>query len=185
ADIDLAVQAARRAFDDDNSEWRKLEPSARASLLTKFAEYLIRDIDYLAKLETLNSGKPIMDSYTNIHIAADIIRYYAGYWNVPIVMLALKLGPALACGNTCILKPAEQTPLTALYCASLIKEAKFPNGVVNIVPGNGSDCGHSMVVHNGIDKISFTGSLEVGKQIQQEAATNLKLVSLELGGKSP
>ncbi|CAF3573047.1 unnamed protein product [Rotaria socialis] len=107
-------------------------------------------------------------------------------WNYPILMLALKLGPALACGNVVILKPAEETPLTALYCASLIKEAGFPPGVVNIVPGDGPECGHAIVVHEDVDKISFTGSVEVGKKVQEGAAkSNLKRVTLELGGKSP
>ncbi|CAF1614210.1 unnamed protein product [Adineta ricciae] len=107
-------------------------------------------------------------------------------WNYPVLMLALKLGPALACGNVVILKPAEETPLTALYCAALIKEAGFPPGVVNIVPGDGPNCGHAIVVHERIDKVAFTGSVEVGKKIQENAAkSNLKRVTLELGGKSP
>ncbi|CAF3867558.1 unnamed protein product, partial [Rotaria sordida] len=107
-------------------------------------------------------------------------------WNFPLVMLAGKIGPALTCGNVVIVKPAEQTPLTALYCASLIKEAGFPPGVVNIVPGDGPNCGYEIAVHKKIDKIAFTGSVEVGKKVQEAAAkSNLKRVTLELGGKSP
>ncbi|CAF3303480.1 unnamed protein product [Rotaria socialis] len=107
-------------------------------------------------------------------------------WNYPIMMMAWKLGPALACGNVIILKPAEQTPLSALYCAALIKEAGFPPGVVNIVPGDGPECGNAVSSHQDIDKVAFTGSVEVGKKVQEAAAkSNLKRVSLELGGKSP
>ncbi|CAM4809363.1 unnamed protein product [Rotaria magnacalcarata] len=217
SDIDKAVEAARNAFRVD-SAWRKLEPSARGTLMRKFAELLRRDIAYLAQLETLNNGKTLINSKIDIMGSAACIDYYAGWadkftgetipstpdtfiytrhepvgicgqiipWNYPILMLALKLGPALACGNVVILKPAEETPLTALYCASLIKEAGFPPGVVNIVPGDGPEFGHAIVVHEGIDKISFTGSVEVGKKVQENAAkSNLKRVTLELGGKSP
>ncbi|CAF1358008.1 unnamed protein product [Adineta steineri] len=107
-------------------------------------------------------------------------------WNFPLLMMAWKLGPALACGNVIILKPAEQTPLTALYCAALIKEAGFPPGVVNVIPGDGPECGHAIAIHEHIDKVAFTGSVEVGKKIQEASAkSNLKRVSLELGGKSP
>ncbi|CAF2571916.1 unnamed protein product [Rotaria sp. Silwood2] len=102
------------------------------------------------------------------------------------MMLAWKLGPALACGNVVVLKPAEQTPLTALYCAALIKEAGFPPGVVNIIPGDGPQCGYAIAVHEHIDKVAFTGSVEIGKKVQEAAAkSNLKRVTLELGGKSP
>jgi acyl-CoA reductase-like NAD-dependent aldehyde dehydrogenase len=106
-------------------------------------------------------------------------------WNFPLLMAAWKLGPALACGNTVVLKPAEQTPLTALKLAALIQEAGFPEGVVNVVPGFGPTAGGAIVRHPGVDKVAFTGSTEVGKIIQREAAGNLKSVSLELGGKSP
>ncbi|CAF1398608.1 unnamed protein product, partial [Didymodactylos carnosus] len=217
ADVDKAVEAARQAFKED-SEWRKMEPAARGALMRKFAEYLRRDIDYLAKLETLNNGKPLEESRLDIISSADCIDYYSGWvdkiagetlpsapdaflytrhepigvcgqiipWNYPIMMFVWKLGPALACGNTIVMKPAEQTPLTALYCASLIQEAGFPKGVVNVVPGDGPDCGQSIVVHEGIDKVAFTGSVEVGRKVQElTAKSNLKRVSLELGGKSP
>ncbi|CAF1429207.1 unnamed protein product [Adineta steineri] len=217
ADIDKAVEAARKAFDIE-SPWRKLEPAARATLMKKFAELLRRDIDYLSKLETLNNGKSVEDSKGDISASADCIDYYAGWvdkiagetlpgahdqfiytrhepigvcgqiipWNYPIMMMAWKFGPALACGNVIILKPAEQTPLTALYCAALLKEAGFPPGVVNVIPGDGPDCGNAIASHEHIDKVAFTGSVEIGKKIQEAAAkSNLKRVTLELGGKSP
>jgi len=107
-------------------------------------------------------------------------------WNYPISLMAWKIGPALACGNTVVLKPAEQTPLSALYIGELIKEAGFPSGVVNIVPGYGSKAGHALAIHMDVDKISFTGSTDTGRKIQiASAESNLKRVSLELGGKSP
>ncbi|CAF1007534.1 unnamed protein product [Adineta steineri] len=133
--------------------------------------------------ETIPSGHDsfIYTRHEPIGICGQIIP-----WNYPIMMLAWKLGPALACGNVIILKPAEQTPLTALYCAALIKEAGFPPGVVNILPGDGPICGNAIATHEHIDKIAFTGSVEIGKKIQIAAAqSNLKRVSLELGGKSP
>jgi acyl-CoA reductase-like NAD-dependent aldehyde dehydrogenase len=106
-------------------------------------------------------------------------------WNFPLLMASWKLAPALCCGNTCVLKPAEQTPLTALRLAELIREAGFPDGVVNVLPGFGPTAGGAIVRHRGVDKIAFTGSTEVGRIIQREAAGTLKSVSLELGGKSP
>jgi len=133
--------------------------------------------------ETLPT-EPSMLTYTRhepIGICGQIIS-----WNFPTLMLALKIGPALTCGNVVILKPAELAPLTVLYCASLIKEAGFPPGVVNIVPGDGPNCGRAIVMNEKINKIAFTGSLEVGKEIQEASGkTNLKRISLELGGKSP
>ncbi|CAF2571897.1 unnamed protein product [Rotaria sp. Silwood2] len=191
ADVDKAVQAARKAFDIE-SPWRKYEPVARGNLMRKFASLLRRDVDYLSKLETLNNGKSVEDSKGDIFASADCIEYYAGWvdkitgetipgahdqviftrhepigvcgqiipWNYPIMMMAWKLGPALACG--------------------------FPPGVVNIVPGDGPECGNAISVHEDIDKVAFTGSVEVGKKVQEAAAkSNLKRVSLELGGKSP
>ena len=107
-------------------------------------------------------------------------------WNYPVIMLAWKFGPALTCGNTIVLKPAEQTPLTALYIAELIKEAGFPPGVVNIVPGYGSTAGNALAMHMDVNKIAFTGSTATGRKVQiASAQSNLKRVSLELGGKSP
>ncbi|CAF5003295.1 unnamed protein product, partial [Rotaria magnacalcarata] len=190
-DVDKAVKAARNAFRND-SEWRKMKAVVRADLMRKFAEYLRRDIDYLSKLETLNNGKPLEENKMDITISADCIDYYAGlvgkimnetsetrtgsfvhYYHAPI-------------GNTIILKPAEETPLTALYCASLLKEAGFPPGVVNVLPGDGSECGQFIVTHEGIDKVFFTGSVEVGGKVQELAAkSNVKRFSLELREKCP
>jgi len=174
----------------------------------------------LASLETLDNGKPVVYSQSDIALSVNTLRHYAGWtdkihgetipvdgsnfmtftrkepvgvigaiipWNFPIFMLVAKLGPALATGCTVVLKPAEQTPLTALYIASLIKEAQLPPGVVNIVPGYGPTAGGGLTHHTDVDKIAFTGSTEVGRIVMSASATasNLKRVSLELGGKSP
>ncbi|XP_014672879.1 PREDICTED: retinal dehydrogenase 1-like [Priapulus caudatus] len=217
ADVDAAVRDARLAF-KRGSPWRTMDASQRGNIIMKYADLLERDIQYLASLETLDSGKPFKDCVEDVRGSAGLFRYYAGWcdkicgktipvdgdffsytrhepigvcaqiipWNYPIMMLAWKLGPALACGNTIILKPAEQTPLTALYCASLCKEAGFPAGVVNVVPGYGPTAGAALAEHMDVDKIAFTGSIEVGKLIQQASGrSNLKRVTLELGGKSP
>lgn len=217
ADVDLAVKAARAAV-KRGSPWRRMDASKRGKLLSKFADLLERDKEYLASLETLDNGKPYTDSLDDVAASADVMRYYAGWadknsgktipsdgdlftftrhepigvcgqiipWNYPLMMLVWKLGPALACGNTVVVKPAEQTPLTALYCGSLLKEAGFPPGVVNIMPGYGPTAGAAISEHMDVDKIAFTGSTEVGKLVMQAAGrSNLKRVSLELGGKSP
>ncbi|XP_033760284.1 aldehyde dehydrogenase X, mitochondrial-like isoform X2 [Pecten maximus] len=217
ADVDKAVKAAKAAV-KRGSPWRRMDASKRGKLLSKFAELLERDKDYLASLETIDNGKPYTDSVDDIHASSDVMRYYAGWadknsgktipsdgdlftftrhepigvcgqiipWNYPVMMMAWKLGPALACGNSVVLKPAEQTPLSALYCASLLKEAGFPAGVVNIVPGYGPTAGAAIAEHMQVDKVAFTGSTEVGKLVMQAAGrSNLKRVSLELGGKSP
>jgi len=217
ADVDKAVAAARRAF-KIGSEWRSMDASARGVLMNKFASLLRRDVEYLARLETMDNGKTFAEAKMDIIYSAQCIEYYAGWcdkisgktipadgpvftytkhdpvgvcaqiipWNYPIMMLAWKFGPALACGNTIVLKPAEQTPLSALYCAALIKEAGFPAGVVNVVNGFGPTAGAGLALHNDVDKIAFTGSTEIGHLIQEMSAkSNLKRVSLELGGKSP
>ncbi|KAH0945945.1 hypothetical protein HN011_008438 [Eciton burchellii] len=216
-DIDIAVQAANKAF-KLGSPWRTMNPSQRGILLNKLADLMERDQKYLASLETLDNGKPYSAAYTlDLPFSIQVLRYYAGWtdkwhgkvipvdgeffaytrhepvgvcgqiipWNFPILMMAWKLATALATGNVIVLKPAEQTPLTALYFAQLTKEAGFPNGVINIVPGHGKT-GAALVEHNKVDKIAFTGSTEVGKLIKQVAGkTNLKRTTLELGGKSP
>ncbi|XP_002731204.1 aldehyde dehydrogenase 1A1-like [Saccoglossus kowalevskii] len=217
ADIDLAVKAAREAF-KLGAPWRTMDASARGRLLYKLADLIDRDTEYLAKLETLDNGKPYTTAVGDMSRAATMCRYYAGYadkihgktipidgsffcytrhepvgvcgliipWNFPFTLIFFKLAPALCCGCTCIVKPAEQTPLTALYAASLIKEAGFPPGVVNIVPGYGPTAGAAITEHMDVDKVAFTGSTEVGQIIQAAAAkSNLKRVTLELGGKSP
>ncbi|XP_070564297.1 aldehyde dehydrogenase 1A1-like [Ptychodera flava] len=186
--------------------------------MLKLASLVERDSEYLAKLETLDNGKPFKSAIGDMYFSVKLIEYYAGYadkihgktipvdgnffcytrhepvgvcgqitpWNFPLLLCFLKLAPALCCGCTCVLKPAEQTPLTALYAASLVKEAGFPPGVVNIVPGYGPTAGAAISEHMDIDKVSFTGSTEVGRLIQQASGrSNLKRVTLELGGKSP
>jgi acyl-CoA reductase-like NAD-dependent aldehyde dehydrogenase len=215
-DVDRAVRAARRAFDD--GAWTRLAPSERERLLLRIADLIDRHADELAQLETLDNGKTLVESRNvDVPAAAATFRYYAGWvtkmtgetnpsdptffnftlrepvgvcgqiipWNFPLLMAAWKLAPALACGNTSVLKPAEQTPLTALRLGELLLEAGVPPGVVNIVPGFGPTAGGALVRHPMVDKIAFTGSTEVGKEIHRETATSLKRVSLELGGKSP
>ncbi|CAH3020580.1 unnamed protein product, partial [Porites evermanni] len=217
ADVDKAVQAAASAF-KLGSPWRTMDASERGRLLYKLADLVERDLDYLASLETLDSGKLFADSVDDMDLTVKGFRYYAGWadkisgktisadgpyfvytrhepvgvvgaitaWNFPLNIAGVKLAPALACGNVVILKPAEQTPLTALYIGSLFKEAGFPPGVVNIIPGYGPTAGAAISEHMDINKVSFTGSTEVGRLIQAASAkSNLKRVTLELGGKSP
>lgn len=218
-DVDLAVRAAREAF-EDGSAWRKMTPRDRGRILFKIAELIRENTEELAELETLDTGKPISESGRfDIPLSAECFEYYAGWatkitgdtitpsaggealvytlrepigvcgqiipWNFPLQMLAWKVAPALACGNTVVVKPAEQTPLTALRFAQLAAEAGLPAGVLNIVTGFGPVTGAAMVEHPHIDKIAFTGSVEVGKEIMRVASKTLKRVSLELGGKSP
>jgi aldehyde dehydrogenase (NAD+) len=217
ADVDRAVIAARRAFEDRNGAWGKLSASERGRMIWKLADLLEKNIDEFAELETLDNGKPIFESrYVDMPMVIDVLRYYAGWatkihgetvnsfetaftytlrepvgvvglivpWNFPLLLASWKLGPALACGNTLVLKPAEQTPLTALRLGELVIEAGFPAGVINILTG-GPETGKAIVEHPGIDKIAFTGSTAVGKEIMRGAADTLKRVTLELGGKSP
>jgi len=216
ADIDEAVKAARKAFEE--GVWPNLNPHQRARLMFKIADLIDQHADELAELETLDNGKPLTFSKAfDVPAAAETFRYYGGWvtkiygetnpsdpaffnytlrepvgvcgqiipWNFPLLMAAWKLGPALACGNTVILKPAEQTPLTALRLGELITEAGLPEGVLNVVTGFGPGAGSSIAEHPGIDKVAFTGSTEVGKIILKASAGNLKKVSLELGGKAP
>lgn len=219
ADIDLAVKAARRAF--ESGPWPEMSPSERGRLLWKLAELVDEHNEELAELETLDNGKPVFFSrIVDVPTVSDAFRYYAGWatkvegatipisaqgaqylaytlrepvgvvgqiipWNFPLIMASMKLGPALAVGCTVVLKPAEQTPLTALRLGELVMEAGFPEGVVNIVPGFGETAGSALAAHPDVDKIAFTGSTEVGKLILKAASGNLKKVSLELGGKSP
>ncbi|KAL5484192.1 hypothetical protein EMCRGX_G020648, partial [Ephydatia muelleri] len=218
ADVDRATAAAREAF-KLGSPWRTMDASQRGRLLNKLADLIERDKDYLARLETLDNGKPYTDSLTgDLPGTIACYRYFAGWadkihgktipvdgpylcytrhepvgvvgqiipWNYPIMLQSWKLAPALCAGNTVVLKPAEQTPLTALYVGSLIAEAGFPPGVVNIVPGYGPTAGAAIVAHPDIDKVAFTGSTAVGHLIMETAGkSNLKRVTLELGGKSP
>uniref|UniRef100_A0A8D2PXL3 aldehyde dehydrogenase (NAD(+)) n=1 Tax=Zosterops lateralis melanops TaxID=1220523 RepID=A0A8D2PXL3_ZOSLA len=191
-DTDKAVRAARLAF-SLGSVWRRMDASERGHLLDKLADLVERDRAILATMESLNSGKPFLQAfYVDLQGVIKTLRYYAAMhlnfpmWNFPLLMFAWKIAPALCCGNTVVIKPAEQTPLSALYMGALIKEAGFPPGVVNILPGFGPIVGAAIASHVGIDKIAFTGSTEVGKLIQEAAGrSNLKRVTLELGGKSP
>jgi acyl-CoA reductase-like NAD-dependent aldehyde dehydrogenase len=219
ADVDLAVSAARRAF--ENPAWRNLSANDRANLLLRLADLIEKEADDLAVLETLNNGKPAhLTRLVEVEGSIKTFRYFAGWptkfggetlpvsprggaqilnyttrepvgvaglivpWNYPLSMAAWKVAPALAAGCAVVLKPAEQTPLTALRLGELALEAGFPPGVFNVVTGFG-DAGAALVAHPGVDKIAFTGSTEVGKAIVKASAGNLKKVSLELGGKSP
>ncbi|KAK0082131.1 hypothetical protein PV325_011025 [Microctonus aethiopoides] len=217
ADVDAAVHAAKSAF-EHGSEWRSLQPAQRAILLNKLADLIDRDAEQIANIQTLENGKPYVQSFGEVKIAANIFRYYAGWcdkiygetlptddgqlvitrkepigvigqitpWNAPIALLAFKWGPALAVGCTVVLKPAEQTPLCTLHVTALTKEAGFPKGVINVVPGYGPTAGAAVSEHPDIVRIAFTGSVEVGKKIMIASGnSNLKRVTLELGGKSP
>jgi aldehyde dehydrogenase (NAD+) len=204
-DVALAVEAAREAFEDG---WSGLAPSERAKYLFRIARILQERSREFAVLETLNGGKPIRESRdVDLPLAAAHFFYYAGWadkleyafpnrrprpvgvagqiipWNFPLLMLAWKIAPALAAGNTVVLKPAETTPLTALLFCDVLRQAELPPGVVNIVTGDGRT-GAELVKHPGVDKIAFTGSTEVGKAIQRELAGTKKKLTLELGGKA-
>jgi len=217
ADVDRAVQAARAAF--TTGAWSRMSGRDRARLLLKLADLIEARAEELARLETLDNGKPLRESQTvDLPLTIGCYRYYAGWadkiqgktipvngpffcytrhepvgvvgqiipWNFPLLMQAWKLAPALAAGNTVVLKPSTYTPLTALRVGELILEAGFPPGVVNILPGSGTTVGMAIARHPEIDKVAFTGSTEVGHRILEAAAqTNLKRVTLELGGKSP
>jgi aldehyde dehydrogenase (NAD+) len=203
ADVDSAVQSARAA----SPKWRALIPHARARYLYALARLVQKHSRLLAVLETMDNGKPIRESRDiDIPLVARHFYYHAGWaqllkqefpehepcgvvgqiipWNFPLLMAAWKIAPALATGNTVVLKPAEFTPLTALAFAELCQEAGLPAGVVNIVTGDGST-GEALVKHPDVDKIAFTGSTEVGRAIRGATATSHKRLSLELGGKSP
>ncbi len=204
ADVDAAVKAARKAFD----KWSKLPGAERGKYLYRIARIIQERAREFAVLETLDNGKPIKETRdVDIPTVAAHFFYYAGWadklayagfgpdpkalgvagqiipWNFPLLMLAWKIAPALAAGNTVVLKPAETTPLTALLFAEVCQQAGLPNGVVNIITGAG-DTGRAIVEHDDVDKIAFTGSTEVGKMIQRSVAGTGKRVTLELGGKA-
>jgi aldehyde dehydrogenase (NAD+) len=205
SDVDDAVRAARRAFE---RIWSTMPGRERAKYLFRIARLIQERARELAVLESLDNGKPIKESRdADIPTAAAHFFHHAGWadklgyagygpdprplgvagqvipWNFPLLMLAWKIAPALACGNTVVLKPAETTPLTALVFAEICQQAGLPPGVVNILPGAG-DIGAALVAHPGIDKVAFTGSTEVGKQIQRGVAGSGKKLTLELGGKA-
>ncbi|KPI92726.1 Aldehyde dehydrogenase X, mitochondrial [Papilio xuthus] len=178
ADVDLAVAAAKKAF-HRYSEWRTMDASQRGILMLKLADLMESQARYLAELETLDCGKPVKVAEGEVYFAASVLRYYAGKADKI-------LGNTIPAGCTIVLKPAEQTPLTALAVAALTKEAGFPPGVVNVLPGYGPTAGAAITHHPDVDKVAFTGSTEVGRMIMGAASVaNLKRVTLELGGKSP
>ena len=219
-DVDRAVAAARRAFDDQR--WYGLPAMQRERIMHRFADLIEENADLFAELEAIDNGKPKgMAGAVDIPGAISQLRFMAGWasksggkviqpytiptgeffsytvkepvgvaaqivpWNFPLLMACLKIAPALAAGCTLVLKPAEQTSITALKLADIVNEAGFPPGVVNIITGLGHTAGDRMVKHPDVDKIAFTGSTEIGKVINKNATDTLKNVTLELGGKSP
>ncbi|MFE0728586.1 aldehyde dehydrogenase family protein [Streptomyces antibioticus] len=203
ADVDRAVKAARKAFE----KWSALPGSERAKYLFRIARIIQERSRELAVLETLDNGKPIKETRdADLPLVAAHFFYYAGWadklghagfgadprplgvagqvipWNFPLLMLAWKIAPALATGNTVVLKPAETTPLSALFFADVCRQAGLPRGVVNILPGYG-DAGAALVAHPDVNKVAFTGSTAVGKQIARTVAGSHKKLTLELGGK--
>jgi aldehyde dehydrogenase (NAD+) len=208
-DVDLAVRAARRA---QTRVWSRMSGRERSKYLFRIARIMQERSRELAVLETIDNGKPIRESRdVDVPLAAAYFFYYAGWadkleyagfstagsgpptplgvagqvipWNFPLLMLSWKIAPALACGNTVVLKPAETTPLTALLFAEICQQADLPPGVVNIVTGAG-ETGRAVVGHDDVDKVAFTGSTEVGRQIAKTVAGSTKKVTLELGGKA-
>ncbi|MFZ0497894.1 MAG: aldehyde dehydrogenase family protein [Steroidobacteraceae bacterium] len=222
ADVDLAVAAARKAF--DSGPWPGMSPSQRGRILWKIGDLILENLEELAQLESLDNGKPLsVARAADVPLAADLFHYMAGWatkiegrtlalsvpyspgteyhaytrrepigvvaqiipWNFPLLMAAWKLGPVLTAGCTVVLKPAEETPLSALRLAQLCLDAGLPPGVLNVITGFGESCGAPLAAHPKVDKVAFTGSTEVGKLIVKAAANDLKKVTLELGGKSP
>ena len=206
ADVDRAVRSARKAYE---KYWSKMKPAERAKYVFRIARAITERSRELAVLETMNGGKPIKESRDfDIPTSAAHFFYYAGWadklewamragrearpigvcgqivpWNFPLLMAAWKIAPALACGNTVVLKPAETTPLTALALAQIVQEADLPPGTVNVLTGDGAT-GAALVEHPGTDKIAFTGSTEVGKASRRAIAGTMKRLTLELGGKA-
>ncbi|HEU4656560.1 MAG TPA: aldehyde dehydrogenase family protein, partial [Capillimicrobium sp.] len=214
ADVDRAVAAARRAFDD--GRWSGLDPVEQERVLRRLVALVEEHAEELAWLETLDNGKTLAEARGDVAGVARVLSYYAGWptkltgdvlntdrrflamavgepvgvcgqivpWNYPLLMASWKLGPALAAGCTVVLKPAEQTPLSALRLGALAIEAGLPAGVLNVVTGDGR-AGAALAAHPGVDKVAFTGSTEVGRAVMGAAAATVKRVTLELGGKNP
>lgn len=215
-DVDRAVAAARTAF--TSGAWPKMPARERGKLLVRISERLLARADEVARLETLDNGKPIFESrQIDVPTSADVLFYYSGWadkltgdtlglttdafhftlrepvgvvgaitpWNFPLLLAIWKIAPALAAGNTVVLKPASLTPLSVLAFADVCAEAGLPPGVLNVVPGPGGTAGARLLSHPDVDKIAFTGSVEVGRQVMAACAGGLKKLSLELGGKSP
>src|SRR6516164_8937957 len=205
ADVDRAVASARQAYDES---WGRLPGRERAKYMYRIARAIQERAREFAVLESLDNGKPIKETRdVDIPLAAAHFFYHAGWadklgyagfgpdprpigvagqvipWNFPLLMAAWKLAPALATGNTCVLKPAETTPLSALVLADILQQAELPPGVVNVVTGAGAT-GAALVAHDGVDKVAFTGLTEVGRRIQELVAGTHKHLTLELGGKA-
>ncbi|GAA0825345.1 aldehyde dehydrogenase family protein [Streptosporangium amethystogenes subsp. fukuiense] len=218
SDVDRAVLAARKAF--DSGPWPRMKPGERAQILWRLGDLIQRDGEELARLTTLENGKPYAQSQMiDVRGSVKAFHYFSGWatkvtgatiplstpgdyhaftqrealgvcalivpWNYPLSNAAWKVGPALAAGNTCVLKPAEATPLSALRLARLAIEAGLPEGVLNVVPGYGPSAGAALAEHPLVDKVSFTGSTQTGRAIATASLGNFKRVTLELGGKSP
>jgi betaine-aldehyde dehydrogenase len=216
ADVDRAVEAAQKAFEEPKG-WATWAAGKRGRTLAKFADLIKKNSEELAQLESRNTGKPITGARGEIIGSSLVFDYYGGAankifgqtipvskpgidltlrepigvvglivpWNFPLLMASWKLGPALAAGNTCILKPASLSPMTALRVGQLALEAGFPPGVINVVTGPGGTAGAAIAAHPGIGKVAFTGETTTGQEIMRLAANNVKKISLELGGKSP
>ncbi len=215
-DVNRAVTAARRAFED--GPWPKMSASERGRLIWKMGDLLMERADEVARIETLDNGKPIFESrQVDVPAAADVFFYFAGYatknhgetfpvsprslnytlrepvgvvaaivpWNFPLLLATWKVAPALAAGCTVVLKPASNTPLSALVLAEIAADAGLPPGVLNVIPGPGGEVGEALVTHPGVDKVAFTGETRTGIEIMRMAAGTMKRVTLELGGKSP
>lgn len=213
-DVNSAVDAARRAL---SGPWQSIPPRSRGRILWAIGERIRGDLDRIALIETLDSGKPLRDARASVERAADYFTYYAGLtdklegtsvplgrdkvcftervpigvtghivpWNVPLSMVARGLAPALACGNTAVVKPAEDTPFTAILLSEICLEAGVPPGVVNVVTGTGRTVGKALTEHPDVRHVTFTGSVSTGKTVMKAAAGHVASVTLELGGKSP
>ncbi len=215
AQVQAAIEAARRAFDD--TDWPQRPTSERAAVLDRVADLIDRDLEEMARLETVNTGKAMRESRWDMSDVARVFRYYADLadkeagrlvdagagvlsrivyepvgvcalispWNYPLLQMSWKIAPALAAGNTAIMKPAQVTPLSTIHLTRLIEEAGVPRGVVNLVLGPGGRVGQALADSPDVDLISLTGGLEAGRSLLRSSAINLKRVALEMGGKSP
>lgn len=214
-DVDRAVAAARRAFDE--GPWPRMTPMERGRTLRRISDLLRERREEIARIETINCGKIIVESRGDVVASANCFEYYGSLatqlwgeqipmngplldytlrepvgvcaqivpWNFPLLMAAWKVAPAIAAGNTVVLKPASATPITAVILGEICREAGVPDGVVNILTGPGKTIGEALAGHPGVDKVAFTGETETGRRILIQAAGTVKKVSLELGGKSP
>ncbi|MDQ0338705.1 aldehyde dehydrogenase (NAD+) [Caldalkalibacillus uzonensis] len=214
-DVDRAVQAARETF--ESAQWQEMRADERARKLWQVAQLIRKEKATLAKLESLDTGKPLSQAQADVEAAARYFEYYAGMadkifgetipvspgildytvrepigvsahivpWNYPLQITGRGVAAAIATGNTVVIKPAEDTPLTALYLAYLVEQAGFPPGVYNVVTGYGHEAGDALANHPDVDHITFTGSVQTGSKVMAAASRNIKPVTMELGGKSP